>query len=338
MRKNMLKNVRFSKVHTLQYSVGLYNGYCITGNTKCKQKRIAGGIPAYQESSQMKIGIIGAENSHTAAIAKALNVDKLVKGFTVDSVWGETEKFAKDAAKAGQIPNIVAKPRDMLGKIDALIVDHRHAKYHLKPALPFIEKGVPTFIDKPFCYRAAEGKEFLKVARKHKTSVTSFSVVPHQKSFQRFAKKLPDLGTIKAARTWGSCDLKSPWGGVFFYGIHQVDMALVAFGYNVSSVLVTKNGNGATAQLMYSDGKIVTMDCVKEGCPGFGLAAVGEKGTLCQEVKFDANIYLGGIREFTKMFKTGVEPVKYEHMLKPVQVLEALETSVKTGQVEKVAR
>ena len=49
----------------------------------------------------MRIGIIGAENSHTAAIAKVINVDKLVKGFTVDYVWGETKEYAKTAAKAG---------------------------------------------------------------------------------------------------------------------------------------------------------------------------------------------------------------------------------------------
>ena len=41
----------------------------------------------------------------------------------------------------------------MLGKIDALIVDHRHAKFHLEAATPFVKAGIPTFVDKPFCYR-----------------------------------------------------------------------------------------------------------------------------------------------------------------------------------------
>jgi hypothetical protein len=42
----------------------------------------------------MKIGIIGAENSHTAAIAKLINVEQKIKGFSVDYVWGETDAFA----------------------------------------------------------------------------------------------------------------------------------------------------------------------------------------------------------------------------------------------------
>ena len=284
----------------------------------------------------MKIGIIGAENSHTAAIAKVINVDKLVKGFTVDYVWGETAEDAKKAAKAGQIPNIVEKPREMLGKIDALIVDHRHPRFHLRAALPFVKAGIPTFIDKPFCFRSEEGVEFLKLAKKHGAPVTSFSILIHQRSFLNFVKKLETVGDVLAGETWGPCDLKSQWGGIFFYGIHQVDTVLKAFGYNVKKVLVVKNGNGATGQLMYPDGKIVTMNLIKEGKPGFGIGAIGTEKSIHQPVVMDKVQYLTGVKTFCKMFKTGEEPESAEEMLMPVKVLDALKRSVTSGNVEKV--
>ena len=286
----------------------------------------------------MRIGIIGAENSHTAAIAKTLNIEKKVRGFSVDYVWGEADAFAQAAAKAGQIPNIVKTPRDMLGKIDALIVDHRHPKYHLKPALPFVKAGIPSFIDKPLCYRSDEGKAFLKTARQYKTPVTSFSVIPRQKSFAQFMKKMAGLGDIVAGATYGPCDLRSKYGGVFFYGIHQVDAALVAFGYDVSAALVSRNGNGATGQLFYRSGRIVTMNLVKEGCPGFAMTAVGTEGTCHQRIVFDGNTYLSGIRTFTSMFRTGEEPLTRDQMIKPVLVLEALDRSLRTGKKERVGR
>ena len=286
----------------------------------------------------MKIGVIGAENSHTAAIAKLLNVDKSIRGVTVDYVWGETNEFAKRAAEYGKIPNVVKKPKEMMGKIDALIVDHRHPKHHLKAALPFIEQGVPTFVDKPFCYKSCEGKEFLKIAQKHKTPVTSFSVLPHQRSFINFCKKLPDIGDVLAATTYGPCDVRSEYGGVFFYGIHQVDIVLKAFGYNVSRVLVRKNGSGATGQLYYPKGLIVTMNFIDSGYNSFAITAMGTKGVTHKPLAYDKNVYLSGVKRFTKMFKTGDEPEKYAHMLKPVQVLEALGKSVKSGKVEKVLK
>ena len=250
----------------------------------------------------MKLGIIGAENSHTAAIAKTINIQKKVKGFTVDYVWGETPRYAKEAAKAGQIPHIVKTPLEMLGKVDAVLVDHRHPKYHLKAVLPFVKAGVPTFVDKPFCYRSKEGKEFLKVARQKKTPVTSFSVVPEQQSFKRFVRKMKSLGPLFSADTYGPCDPKSPYGGVFFYGIHQVDMVLRAFGYNPTSVLITKNGKSSTGQILYPGGFIATMHLVSEDCPGFTMSVLGKKGSLHAPITFDSNQYLVGIKKFTSMF------------------------------------
>ena len=90
----------------------------------------------------LDIGIVGAENSHTASIAKVLNVEKQVRGVRVTHVWGETPAFARAAAAAGQIPNIVKKPEDLIGVVDAAAVDHRHPKFHLPAARPLLEAGM----------------------------------------------------------------------------------------------------------------------------------------------------------------------------------------------------
>jgi predicted dehydrogenase len=286
----------------------------------------------------LSIGIVGAENSHTISIGKVVNIEKLVKGVSVDYVWGETGEFAKKASKEGQIPNIVKDPREMIGKIDGVVVDHRHPKYHLDAALPFVEAGIPTFVDKPFCYRASKGKEFLKTARKHGTPVTSFSVNSVQPDFLTFRRKMETLGEIRGGVTYGLCDLKSKYGGIFFYGIHQVSLALDAFGFNVKFALVSKNGQNATGQLFYTDGKIVTMNLIKEGAGGFSVTAICENGTLHRTIKRARRPQTPGVKIFTKMFKTGVEPLEYSKILKPIQVLEALEKSVKSGKIERVEK
>ena len=69
------------------------------------------------------IGIVGAENSHTAAIAKVINVDKRLRGVRVTHVWGESAAYARKAAEAGQIPHIVKRPEDLIGQVDAACVD-----------------------------------------------------------------------------------------------------------------------------------------------------------------------------------------------------------------------
>ena len=90
----------------------------------------------------IRVGIVGAENSHSAAIARTLNVAKAVPGFRVVAIWGETAAFAQRSAEAGQIPKIVKRPADMIGHIDGVMIDHRHAKYHLSAAEPFLAAHV----------------------------------------------------------------------------------------------------------------------------------------------------------------------------------------------------
>ncbi len=285
----------------------------------------------------MRIGIIGAENSHAAAIAKIINVDKLIKGFSVEYLWGESDALARAAAKAGQIPQIVQKPREMLGLADAIVVDHRHAKYHLPAAKPFAHKGVPIFVDKPFCYRSNEGAEFIKLCRRAGAPLTSFGIVPRQKSFARFQKKLEGMGPVLAASTYGPCDLDNPWGGIFFYGIHQVEIALMAFGYGIHEVELIKNGGkNAAAQLFYSSGLIVTMNLIREGCSGFGVHAVCAQGSVQMPLAFDKNPYLPGVKLFTRMFKTGELPLADKQLIEPIRILEALERSEQSGEREAV--
>ena len=80
-----------------------------------------------KQQKRIRIGIIGAENSHTAGYGKLFNTDKKFPGVEVRYVWGETEEFARNAMRDGNIPEMVTDPLAMMGKIDALIVDHRHA-------------------------------------------------------------------------------------------------------------------------------------------------------------------------------------------------------------------
>ncbi len=234
-------------------------------------------IPTGQKP--IRIGIIGAENSHTIGYGKMFNIDKKFPGVEVKYVWGETDEFAKTAAEKGKIPNIVKDPKEMLGKIDALIVDHRHAKYHLEAALPFIKAKIPTFIDKPFCYRVSEGKEFLSLARSLGAPVSSWSTAAHTDRVADIKKQVETMGPIANFVTFGSVDIESQWGGVFFYGVHTVDQVLNIFGDNVVKVRVSKIGRTATATLVFNNGMLATLIFLTQGS-GSGMYAETKKGVI----------------------------------------------------------
>lgn len=280
----------------------------------------------------INIGIVGAENSHTAAIARVVNREAKVRGARVTHVWGERAIYAQRAASEGDIPHIVREPTDLIGAVDAVVVDHRHAKHHLPAARPLLEAKLPLFIDKPFCYRLAEGRRFLTRARELDVPVVSFSTLPHQRAFKEFARKTRKLGRLRLVVATGPCEIRSPWGGIFFYGIHQVDMALRILGYDLSSARVTRGREKThVANLGFAGGEIASFNLVGGGEAEFHLSAIGERGRVDQLIEFDESPYLTGIRAFIKTFNTGRTDETAESMLSPVAALQALEKSLAQG-------
>jgi predicted dehydrogenase len=279
----------------------------------------------------LRIGIVGAENSHSRAIARTLNIKKKLRGVRVEAIWGEKHKWAEEVAADTDIPTIVRKPKDLIGMVDAVILDHRDGKYHLPAALPLLRARLPLFVDKPFCCRLAEGKRFLAEARKLRVPICSFGVVPLQKHFEDIRKGLKQLGKLVSVTTTGPADLYSKYSGVFFYGIHQIDMIVRAVGLDFSHAQINRSGKGGTATMWYPDGLVATANLIEGKCPGFHFTAIGEKGVISELIKYDPDAYLSGIKLSVRMFKGGKPLYTDREMLAPIAILEALQKSLKNG-------
>jgi predicted dehydrogenase len=285
----------------------------------------------------LKIGIVGAENSHAVQVAKLCNVEKRVDA-RVEMVWGEKDEFAQKTAADAQIPVIVKDWREMLGKVDGVMIDHRHAKGHFEPAKFFLSNRVPTFVDKPFAFTLAEGKKLFAIARRTKTPVTSFSSIPLQQNFADFKAAVANAGPVYSLTTAGPVDLKSQWGGIFFYGVHQVDAIVALLGGGVGTVQVLRHGESGIVFLTYPKGPMVTMNCVKNGPYRFHWSALGDKGVVDWTHQDDPAGLLKGLQTFLKMFTTKEEPFDAKRILAPIAILEAMAKSLKTGKPVKVAK
>ncbi|SHF64927.1 Predicted dehydrogenase [Mariniphaga anaerophila] len=283
---------------------------------------------AGQAQKNIRIGIIGAENSHTIGFGKMFNTDKMFPGVEVKYVWGETDEFAKNAMERGNIPNQVKDPREMLGKIDALIVDHRHAKNHLEPATPFIEAGIPAFIDKPFCYRAAEGKKFLELARKKGTPVTSYSSIAHSNATLDIKEQVKSMEIKQVIRT-GPVDLDSQYGGVFFYGVHILQPLMNIFGEDIERVKITRDGKYGSASLKFSGGLFATL-IFKRKAYGWETFVETPKKLVELKSRVEETNPPKNYADMVEMFRTGKEPRSHQSILNGVSVLEALEKSAAT--------
>ena len=287
---------------------------------------IASAMQVGQEQKPIRVGIIGAENSHTAGFGKMFNIEKKFPGVEVTHLWGETDELARKAAETCKIPTIVKDPKEMLGKIDALIVDHRHAMYHLAPAIPFIQAGIPTFIDKPFCYRVEEGKKFLAMAKKAGAPVTSLSSIADSYATYDIKQQLETIEGINHVVRFGPVDLESVYGGVFFYGVHVLQPLMVMFGDDIQKVKITRDGKKGNASLVYKNGLFVTLIFKNVGY-GWETFVETKKGLVELKSRVPESkpekIYV----DIVEMFRTGKEPRTHQSILTEIAILEAMERS-----------
>jgi predicted dehydrogenase len=270
------------------------------------------------------MGIIGSENSHAIAVADIINVRKRVKGIAVTHVWGETDEFARAAAEKGRIPTIVRDPRAMLGEVDCVMADHRDGRYHADAVRPFLNAGIPCFVDKPLTCSLAEARSLLALAKRKNAALTSFSALVVQSCIPRIRKELEGLGKRRVAHINGPGDYKSPYSGIFFYGIHVTDLLVEFFGPEAARVSASKNGANCTAVVNYPEGFTVTLNFFTGGPWTWSVAAVGEKGSMMRDIVSDADFYLNGVRTIVRMFKTGKPPFDDKRLLAPIAILEAI--------------
>jgi len=285
----------------------------------------------------MNIGIIGAENSHCATVAKLVNVNKAVRGVQVTHVWGETRTFAVKAAEAGQIPTIVRRPEDMIGQVDGVMIDHRDGKFHLAVARKFVAARMPVFVDKPMSTSLAEAKRFLAHRRQKRVPICTMSSIPYHKDMPDLVRRLRKIGRLRLLRLSGPGDYKSKWGGIWFYGIHQVELMIHLLGTAAQRASMTTNGTDSTAIVNYADGLTVQMSFLVNAPYQFRVQAVGHEGSLDWPMSHDPATVVATTRIFTTMFRTKKEPFGNERMLAPLAVLEAMAKSLKTGRAVKVA-
>jgi hypothetical protein len=88
----------------------------------------------------------------------------------------------------------------------------------------------------------------------------------------------------------------------------------------------------------YPDGLTVTMNFLIGAPYGFSVSARGHKGTFESSSGYQPEGAVAVVRSFTKMFRTGVEPVSEPRMLAPLAVLEAMDKSLQRKTTVKVAK
>jgi len=286
------------------------------------------------------VGIVGFDTSHVVEFTKRINhinieqeqwVEgaRIVAGFPGTSKITDDETLAKyTETLAGYGVEVVDTPEDLLGKIDAVMVEFQSGIVHLEYARPFLEAGVPTFVDKPFTCSVAEARQLAELAEANNVPLFSSSSLRYALEIQQLQAEKEQTGRVIGAMAYSPAKLHSQNPGLFHYGIHAVETLYALMGPGCERVWCVYEDDAEVVVGRWADERIGSIRGTR-----YGFTAWCEKEVRAHSINA-SYIYRELLKKVVGMFESGVAPLDIEETVEIVAFIEAAAKSAQnSGQV-----
>jgi predicted dehydrogenase len=191
-----------------------------------------------------------------AYLARQTFPDDAIPGASVTHVWAQDRAIAEHVAAAALIPHVVDEYEAMIGEVDAVLLARDDAENHLAMSIPFLDAGLPVYIDKPVAL-TLEHLEALYEHQRYSGQIFSCSAMRFAEEFQLDDEDRGRLGQI----THVQATTPKSWEK---YGVHIVDPVLNMLGLY-----------GRDCQVRSSRLSGVTVVSVDWGCPSATFTCLG---------------------------------------------------------------
>jgi predicted dehydrogenase len=284
-----------------------------------------------------KIAILGCENSHADAFLKAIQTNEEYRDVEVVGVYSNESEATKRLSEQFSVP-VLENYADAVGKIDGLVITARNGENHYKYAKPYIESGIPMFIDKPITNSEEDAVTFMKELLAHNVRFCGGSSL---KQDSTVAQLKADRLAEKGGKTLGGYvrapyDKESEYGGFFFYAQHLVEMVGEIFGRHPLSVTARENGGHVHVLFHYED-----YDCVGLYCNEkykYFVSRISETDSDAFMIPSSASRewFAREFGEYYELLSGGAQQIDPKDFIAPVFVMNAIARSLESGKEEAI--
>ena len=282
-----------------------------------------------------RIAILGCENSHANAFLREIRENAAYTDVQVVGVYSDDADAAQRLHEAFGVP-ILAHYADAAGQIDGLIITARHGDNHYKYAKPYMESGIPMFVDKPITVSEQDARAFAAELAKHGVRVSGGSSLKQDTYVAQLRKAAVEQA---GGRTLGGF-VRAPYqsvnayGDFYFYAQHLVEMVCEIFGRFPNSVRATKNGDCLHVLFHYD-----AYDCVGLFCDNnyqYAVCRMSESATECYSIPSTDEWFAREFAEFYGLLKGNPSPLVCAEFFAPVFIMNAIDRSLQSGREEVV--
>jgi predicted dehydrogenase len=291
----------------------------------------------------IRVGIVDFDTSHVVEFTRRLHhvgiaeeqwVDgaRVVLGCPGASAILAAERVAEYARVVREelgVP-LVERPEEMIGQIDAVLIESVDGSVHAERARPFLAASIPTFIDKPFTCSLAEARQLARLAKEKNVPLFSSSSLRYAPEVTSLAARQGETGAILGVDIYtpGSTHPRNP--GLFHYGVHGVEPLYALMGPGCEAVTAVSVEGADVVTGRWRDGRLGTVRAIRAGRSGFGLTAFCERSIETTTIG-TGTIYRELLGRIVAMFQSGRPPVPIEESLEIVAFMEAGLESAQSG-------
>ncbi|WZO99016.1 Gfo/Idh/MocA family oxidoreductase [Isosphaeraceae bacterium EP7] len=289
----------------------------------------------------IRLGMIDFDTSHVVEFTKRINhidiaEDQWVEGAKVvagvpgvslimpERVPGYTAAMKKYGIE------ILDDPAQLFGKIDAVMIEANDGSVHRERAMPFIERGIPVFVDKPFACSVDDARTMLRAAMEKHVPLMSCSSLRYAAGLADARAGKGPAGDLLGAFTYGPAPLHPRNPGLFHYGIHPVELLFTLMGTGCTKVNCTFTEGAEVATGVWSDGRVAGIRGIRAGKQDYGFTMFGAKGVVTQGIDTKYG-YRDMLKAVITMFETKESPIDPRETLEIVAFIEAAKASADAG-------
>ncbi len=282
-----------------------------------------------------KVGILGTENSHATGFSEIFNgyredCREEFRDFRVTAVGGMYPEASRTLCEKYGIETVLDDPAEMAGTVDAVMVTARDGRYHSRYVLPFLEAGIPAFIDKPFTSNPQEAVELARLAKSRGIPLVGGSSLKLCADVIQMGNLVKDQKpSVLGGDVTAPVSLHNEYGGFWFYSAHLVEICLRVFGYDPEWVWATQTDKGITGVLHYPQYDVTLH--FTDSAYQYSVTVNTRESILFREINI-TDYTLAECRSFAGMLRNGTMDFSYEQLVLPVFILSAIESSLQTGQ------
>jgi len=244
----------------------------------------------------------------------------------VTHAWTQDPVVTQKLCAASLVETVLDSPEEMLGLVDAVIIARDDHETHFELAMPFLEAGLPVFVDKPLAVDEEELRQFYPYLESGK--LMSCAGMRYAPELDEARENISDYGEIPlinaiALNTWET------------YGIHMIDAVLNVTPARPIAVTALKAPHESFA-IQMDDGSLFQINTLGNVPKTIHVEIYGRNKTSQHDLYDNFTMFRRALILFMNMIETGQPPIPPRDTVIAMNTLIAGRKSKASGEVEKV--